>query len=331
LEKEFCTENNKGNVKKHPNRQRGKTLKLDNFMRKNLKQLYEECRFCENLRLDENNAWCTAGIVELDRWRKEKCSKFVRLEMLRKYYLCPVCLRNGIKEKLDEYHTSFTHRFPPLFDEELKKEWLWFDGEHEHGLMVEILSIRGYNQKYKEYFCKECNRIIPELGMGWDGIIRHMAIHHPEHPILKKFKKLLFKCEEKRHRELLAETEKYVTNEILEHTSKHGIDEKAKLLIFKHAYKLVKKYKDGKKTKDTWLTSKIRSILYALELRTGKLNITAEEIYKWALEKNLIKIVKSISYSIPYAYKKHRHYRGIKATPSWDVIAPNFSLDKENS
>jgi len=103
--------------------------------------------------------------------------------------------------------------------------------------------------------------------------------------------------------------------------------------ILKEAIKSVRKYKDGKRTKDTWLRNELIKLLKSRRWpnlyyahRYYK-NVIADshkvpnDIINYAIDNGLLSVVKEVSYSIPYAYKKHTHFRGWKAHIGWRVLS----------
>ena len=99
------------------------------------------------------------------------------------------------------------------------------------------------------------------------------------------------------------------------------------------AYKKARKYRDGVKTKDTWLLESLIEIVLhqkiALE-ENGVLftpfdfhqrRIIAFRLLEWSYEKGLFEKVKNVDMAVPYAYRKH-YWKGIKAHITWSVIKP---------
>jgi len=98
------------------------------------------------------------------------------------------------------------------------------------------------------------------------------------------------------------------------------------------AYEMTRKYADKKKTRDTWLVSAVETLLSSrdpIKKLLGYRYISSYDVYQvsWelvdhAINTGLFKVVEEVYRAIPYAYRKHGRWRGIKAVQSWRVIKP---------
>jgi len=87
--------------------------------------------------------------------------------------------------------------------------------------------------------------------------------------------------------------------------------------IVREAYPKVRKYRDGRRTKDTWLKVEIAKVLERKGIYRSQL---PSSIIGRAVEMGALKVVRDVHYLIPYAYKKHRRFRGWKGEVSWRVL-----------
>ncbi len=87
--------------------------------------------------------------------------------------------------------------------------------------------------------------------------------------------------------------------------------------IILKAWNQVKKYRDGERTKDTWLAAEIYRCMDFRHAENWK--ELPWMIVEYAIERGWLKVVKEVNYAIPYAYRKHRGFRGIKGFVSWRV------------
>lgn len=93
------------------------------------------------------------------------------------------------------------------------------------------------------------------------------------------------------------------------------------------AYHKSRKYKDGKRTKDTWLSAALIDVFRELKTVIPSFSFDygfafyqfRHAVIEWATKQKILVAVGDVDKAIPYAYS-HRFGRGIKGHATWTVL-----------
>jgi len=219
--------------------------------------------------------------------------------------------------------------------------------EEKQFLLIDVREkVAGYgflDKRASHIFCKLCNWSFPKYKYGEPDqvLASHVLFLCPKRDkwcksTARKILKLASKYQKKMIDLHLETILKWEPNRTVVETAvkESGAGSLFVKMVVKEAYRRVNKYADGIKTRDKWLLREIRRIVDAVKTRLwldgyrfyASLIPSPEEVYSKALKEGLLEEVRSVEKNIPYAYKRHGRWRGIKTTVSWKVVKPTEIL-----
>lgn len=287
------------------------------------------CELCSLFKMGEQNS-CSKNreVPETFGWRGKECGDFELIPERRFLWTCPVCKIYGLeapnygkdKIKCENVYSHLLHDHRIIFSPPSNKEF-W---EHINVLNKSLKMKKHYS------YCS-CGRVLDIFGGRSEAGINHAIFcpseDNPSKQIFKEIVILAVKSEaawrEEEHKQKMGiPVPSDLTKTILGSGGK--LTEESRRRILETSYEKARKYSDGARTKDTWLSWEINKIMDGIEARLSEEGVIFERINSYELieggiNQGLLKVLKSVNKPVHYAHS-HRFGVGIKGYQNWKIL-----------